>query len=173
MRALKVDEARVCSRADCEHDGSEQPLSEFARRKDGRNGGYKSQCKSCKRIEDGRWRRANLDKCRAHSQASRDRKLPPGWPGLSSNRYVTIKSYGLDPETYLAIYNLQNGRCAICHALFDTLWSAPIDHCHVTGRVCGLLCAPCNTGIGSLGENSAIIASALTYVTSHKGGTTR
>jgi hypothetical protein len=39
-----------------------------------------------------------------------------------------------------------------------------IDHCHITGKVRGLLCHKCNKGIGLLGDDPARVAAALNYL---------
>lgn len=41
-------------------------------------------------------------------------------------------------------------------------WS--IDHCHKTGKVRGLLCKTCNTGIGHLKDDPNILRSAINYL---------
>jgi hypothetical protein len=39
-----------------------------------------------------------------------------------------------------------------------------VDHCHITGRVRALLCQACNTGIGKLKEDPALIRKSADYV---------
>lgn len=39
----------------------------------------------------------------------------------------------------------QGGRCALCSKATADL---VIDHCHTTSSVRGLLCQPCNVGLG-------------------------
>jgi hypothetical protein len=59
----------------------------------------------------------------------------------------------------------QNGACKVCNEVpTETL---RVDHCHVTGRVRGLLCRKCNTGLGMLRDSVAIVASALEYLRCH------
>lgn len=54
--------------------------------------------------------------------------------------------YGLTQEQFDKLLATQEGRCAICGDPFNR--TPHVDHCHTTGRVRGLLCAPCNTGLG-------------------------
>jgi hypothetical protein len=39
-----------------------------------------------------------------------------------------------------------------------------VDHCHETGAMRGFLCAPCNRGIGSLGDTRETLQRALGYL---------
>jgi hypothetical protein len=72
-----------------------------------------------------------------------------------------LKSYGFTLEDYNAMFEKQNGRCAICGR------DVPlhIDHDHVTGEFRGLLCFNCNTGIGSLKEDPQLLNRAAQYLT--------
>jgi hypothetical protein len=78
-----------------------------------------------------------------------------------------LKTYGLMPEDYESLLELQGGRCGICgttetgregQKYFD------IDHCHSTGKVRGLLCSRCNRGIGLLGDNPETLREAARYL---------
>jgi hypothetical protein len=63
---------------------------------------------------------------------------------------------------------MKGGRCAICGT--DSPrgnGSFPVDHDHRTGRVRGLLCHPCNTGIGLLGDSSNQLLAAVAYLMQH------
>ncbi len=42
-----------------------------------------------------------------------------------------------------------------------------VDHCHVTGKVRGVLCWDCNVGIGKLGDNKEGVLRALNYLEKH------
>ena len=64
-----------------------------------------------------------------------------------------------------ALVVAQGGRCAICN---DQLAGRIcVDHDHSTGAVRGLLCSPCNTGIGHLRDNADIVESAAAYLRHH------
>jgi hypothetical protein len=65
------------------------------------------------------------------------------------------RMYRLTPSEVGAMSEAQNGKCAICgnDPSLDTATRGigkilHIDHCHASGKVRGLLCAPCNHGIG-------------------------
>jgi hypothetical protein len=42
-----------------------------------------------------------------------------------------------------------------------------IDHCHTTGKVRGLLCNGCNTGIGMFKESIPALLKAADYIFEH------
>jgi formate dehydrogenase maturation protein FdhE len=58
----------------------------------------------------------------------------------------------------------QNGVCAICGNPPKSGKKLVVDHNHKTGEVRGLLCTPCNTGIGLLKDNQAILKNASNYI---------
>lgn len=69
--------------------------------------------------------------------------------------------YDITQEDYERMYEEQGGHCKICGAKKSLLY---VDHCHKTGKVRGLLCSNCNTGIGQLQDNVEILRSAITYL---------
>ena len=75
------------------------------------------------------------------------------------------RSYGITIDDYEILFNKQNGYCAICkrHQL-EVKKTFHVDHCHITGKVRGLLCDDCNTGIGKLKENKFIFINAIEYL---------
>jgi len=78
-----------------------------------------------------------------------------------------IKSYGLTLEKYNAMLEAQNGGCAICGsktAKTKRNGRFCVDHDHQTGEVRGLLCAPCNRGIGLLQDSVTIMEAATKYL---------
>ena len=76
--------------------------------------------------------------------------------------YHRLKRYGLSPERYDKMFVEQAGKCRICLRTFVGL--PHIDHDHNTGKVRGLLCRWCNSGIGFLLENEFIFGRAVAYL---------
>ena len=74
---------------------------------------------------------------------------------------VIKRMYGITEHEYNDMVKLQQGRCAICKQECDKLF---IDHNHTTGKVRGLLCLNCNTGIGMFKDNISYMKSAIDYV---------
>lgn len=63
----------------------------------------------------------------------------------------------------------QGNKCAICGKeiyLFGSKKSntAHVDHDHITGKVRGLLCQECNTGLGKFRDNPLFLANAIKYL---------
>jgi hypothetical protein len=53
--------------------------------------------------------------------------------------------------------------CAICRQP-SVGQRLSIDHCHETGIVRGLLCSPCNLGLGSFRDSVERLESAIRYL---------
>jgi hypothetical protein len=67
---------------------------------------------------------------------------------------------------FLAALDAQLGRCAICG---DPLGMELIpDHDHSTGRARGLLCQPCNVGLGMFGDDHERLRAARVYLITWK-----
>ena len=72
------------------------------------------------------------------------------------------REYGLTEEEYNSMVLKQNNICAICNKYSEkTLF---IDHNHETGKVRGLLCSNCNTGIGLFKEDIVSLSRAIDYL---------
>jgi len=77
------------------------------------------------------------------------------------------RRFGITDAEYRQMLDLQSGRCAICgspSAKYTTRFH--IDHDHATGRVRGLLCSDCNTGIGLFRDSTALLSNAIAYLSS-------
>ena len=98
--------------------------------------------------EDGR--RSTCKPCRA---------LSSRWEKLEAR-------YSLSREEFYKLLDEQDGRCAICLTHLPK-GTAVVDHCHETGVVRGLLCTPCNLGLGHFkdGREPFIFDQARAYVT--------
>lgn len=76
------------------------------------------------------------------------------------------RKYGITLEDYFEIIERQDGQCAICGSEINELdHTAHLDHCHETGRVRGVLCRRCNTGIGMLNDDAELLVKAAEYLT--------
>lgn len=68
-------------------------------------------------------------------------------------REYGIKSrYGITLEEYADLLSSQGGGCAICGKRPKSR-NLPIDHCHFSGRVRGILCDKCNVTLGFMGDS--------------------
>jgi len=73
--------------------------------------------------------------------------------------------FGISLEDYNRILEEQNYCCGICgvHRDFITQHMA-VDHCHKTGKIRGLLCKNCNSGLGFFQDNNEVLEKAITYL---------
>jgi hypothetical protein len=75
--------------------------------------------------------------------------------------------YGLSMDDYERMAREQGQRCAICRGpqtRVDSDGTLVVDHDHKTGTVRGLLCGLCNTGLGAMRDNPAILLAAIRYL---------
>jgi len=80
-------------------------------------------------------------------------------------RHQLWQEYELSLEDYRAMEVRQNGLCKICGGPpKGKRQRLSVDHCHITGKIRGLLCNKCNTGIGMLGDDLRILKRAMTYL---------
>jgi hypothetical protein len=76
-----------------------------------------------------------------------------------------LRVYGMGDGEYEALLESQGGGCAICGATQNEAKKLmPVDHCHKTGRVRGILCFRCNTGIGHFKESADLLLKAADYL---------
>lgn len=88
-----------------------------------------------------------------------------GQPSRASKRESYFKSkYGIGTVEIAEMSARQNGQCAICGKIPDTL---VVDHDHSTGLVRELLCGHCNVALGFLMDNANSARSAADYLLKH------
>lgn len=78
-------------------------------------------------------------------------------------------AYGLTTIQVEDMIAAQGGRCAICdRGEPRVVREFPvIDHCHVTGRVRGILCSSCNGALGLLRDSPYLCERAIAYLRAH------
>lgn len=75
-----------------------------------------------------------------------------------------VAEHNITVEEYRALIDQQDRRCAICRYEPIMAESLHIDHNHQTGKVRGLLCGGCNSGLGYFGDNPAYLEAAIGYL---------
>lgn len=93
-----------------------------------------------------RWNKANPEK----------RKL--------IQRKTTLSIYGLTTEQYAVMLAAQNGGCKICGGLNPSGRRLAVDHDHHTGKIRGILCSRCNSGIANFKDAPELLAKAIQYL---------
>lgn len=74
----------------------------------------------------------------------------------------------MSPEAFQEQLERQGNACAICRTTdpkrkgSKSPWH--IDHCHVTGRIRGVLCALCNLGLGQFRDSPDLLEAAAVYL---------
>ena len=98
--------------------------------------------------------------CRLSYEKRQYKKVP------NKFRAHTLKRlYGITLQQYENMLENQKGNCAICEKDSKSLSrKLHVDHCHTTGKIRGLLCSNCNTGLGNLKENKNLLLKAIKYI---------
>ena len=121
------------------------------------------------------WIKNNRDKVNAKAKRYRD-KQPPKikelWDSWYENNKERVKFnkikrvYGITKEQYQNMLQQQNFCCAICSSSVETQRdkTLSVDHCHTTGKIRGLLCHFCNTGIGLFKDDQQNLMKAYNYL---------
>jgi len=103
------------------------------------------------------WRKRNPESHARTCARTKKKYSTLAWPRL-------LLKYGLSVDDYNRLSEKQNNVCAICGNKNGKRIHLAVDHNHSTGMVRGLLCTPCNIGIGNLKEKPEIIRSAAAYL---------
>lgn len=94
--------------------------------------------------------------------------MTPEQSSLKARKYHLKKKYGLTVEEYDQMFEDQGGVCAICGTEPYGRFLLSVDHCHSTGEIRGLLCHPCNGGLGCFKDNIALMNDAIEYLENAK-----
>ena len=83
------------------------------------------------------------------------------------------REHGITKEDYEALLEAQGYQCPICgtndpKGRKGSLVRWHVDHCHNTGKGRGLLCMPCNVGMGSFKDDPDVMRKAAAYVEQHQ-----
>ncbi|WMX18936.1 hypothetical protein [Escherichia phage vB_EcoP_PAS59] len=77
--------------------------------------------------------------------------------------------YGITLAEYDALFEKQEGLCAICGqpetaTLKGVVKRLAVDHCHEGLHIRGLLCSSCNTGLGLFKDSPENLENAIKYL---------
>ena len=93
----------------------------------------------------------------------------------SATKRQNLVRYGVTPETFDALCEVQGNRCPICGLSFSEpldvggkMKKPHIDHDHYTGAVRGILCGRCNAGLGCFNDNPERLHAAAEYLLKHR-----
>lgn len=85
---------------------------------------------------------------------------------IHKNNYLKAK-FGITLDEYETKKNSQNGLCAICKKALGMGKKCHLDHCHSTGKIRGMLCSECNTGLGKFVDQPDLLRAAANYIEEH------
>lgn len=104
----------------------------------------------------------HADPGRSHEQSARWKLTHPAAAKAMKRKAWLKSAYGLTPEGFDTLLEAQNMACAGCLEPFNT--TPLVDHCHVTGKVRGLLCKSCNTTLGMSHDNPQTLRRLAAYL---------
>ena len=123
--------------------GQTRPMGRFPKRGDGRA----RVCLECTR--ERRRKRSETER-----RADRDARLR--------------QRYGITVDEYDRMVRRQRGMCAICRRPpYPRGSRLVVDHDHACGTVRGLLCSPCNSALGLMGDKPDRLEDAALYLSAH------
>lgn len=158
----------------CTGCGEKKAYSEFYKRN---VSGIRSKCKKCSLLDTNGRRTANVEKYREIERLSVKRHFEEhALKRIGRSRAWKLKYvYKISHADFIAMLEKQKHRCAICkNPIRDAQRGRSprdavcIDHDHVTGKIRGLLCNPCNRGLGSFCDRIDLLATATDYLRSHR-----
>jgi hypothetical protein len=77
------------------------------------------------------------------------------------------REYGIDSGVFNLLWESQGNRCAVCkreRMVGEKRFH--VDHDHITGKVRGILCFKCNSGIGLFRDNPVLLHRVIEYLKS-------
>lgn len=136
---------------------SKQPLSHFTEKRN-KNDNIIYRCNIFlkeKRISPKKGKPGKRFKSLEYSRDSKEYKL---------DRYYE-KRYNISLKDYNNILTQQSNCCGICKEHKNNFkQSLCVDHCHITGKIRGLLCKTCNKALGHFKDNLDTIQKATSYL---------
>lgn len=141
-------------------------LSEFYKTKTHKDG-CKSWCKSCDINYSSSWAKNNK------GRRSKQRKIYSKTVKDYHKKY-NLKKYYISLAEFEEMEMIQNGVCAICgkEETYKNQYGnarLSVDHCHSSGKVRGLLCRCCNTGLGGFKDDVESLSNAIIYLIKSRG----
>ena len=134
-------ESKVCTKC-----SNLLAISNFVKSKTTKSG-YRGICKSCFNAYYQTRRKEKYELVRSYERKFHfERRLK--------------HEYGMSKDDYTRLLQTTKGKCQIC--LLEK--KLVIDHCHVSGKVRGMLCTNCNTALGHFKDKTTVLKNAITYL---------
>ena len=110
------------------------------------------RCPQCRKASQARYNTKRQSKQSAYHAKWR----------VSNPDYYRKRLYGVSQEDIQSLLTKQAYRCPICPTPVDS--KSPIDHCHITGKIRGILCAHCNKMLGFAKDKPSTLRAAACYL---------
>lgn len=126
------------------------------------------RCSVCKQVKKSesfhrkRYSESGLNsRCRECEKIAKKRQWDNG-----GQEKATAKRYGVSTDYLRGLREGQRALCAICEEPLNLKRHRErhVDHDHRTGKIRGLLCRGCNTGLGQFREKPDVLWKALQYL---------
>jgi hypothetical protein len=130
----------------CRHCLKVKSESEFSRQAKSKDGLY-SYCKACSTAHSRTWQEKH--------------------PGRKKIHYLRFRGIYITEKQLSELYELQHGECAICKLPLKSEFKVDtphIDHDHTTGKIRGLLCQKCNSGLGFFQDDPTRLSRIIAYL---------
>lgn len=144
---------KICTKCKIEKEVNEFGIEK--RRKDG----LRSECKECKKDANKQYRNKYKERIKIQSRQYQ----------ITHKKQIARKErervYGITSDELNRIFITQARRCGICKSVNPKSkrgWN--VDHDHKTNQVRGILCQPCNTGLGYFKDNKEGLLLAIQYL---------
>ncbi|WP_079052448.1 endonuclease VII domain-containing protein [Streptomyces regalis] len=166
----------------CVRCGEDKPYAAFARKRSNLDG-LQRHCRDCRTnyhsgaqvavvrlkadVPEGHKRCRGCGEVKPHSEWHRKRSAADGLASrckacraAAAPAQHLRRKYGITETERDEMIASQMGLCAICL----TAPAVHVDHCHNTGRVRGVLCFNCNSGLGLLRDDPEAMNRAADYL---------
>ena len=140
----------------CPRCGVTHPLDAFGFRDVARTR-LRGWCKAC----ENKYAR---DAIRSSDDYRERRRTSKSTWNESNRGYFLQYRYGITREEYDRLLVSQHGCCAICGTAPQSDRVLDVDHCHTTNCIRGLLCGPCNRGLGHFQDDLTRLRAAADYL---------
>lgn len=111
------------------------------------------------------------EQVREYNRRYYEKNKATGKWNLYSREKGLKRRYGITEEDYKALFEAQEGKCAVCggqqgrvHPATGEPKHLAVDHDHDTNEIRGLLCDACNQGIGIFKDDPDRLLAAAAYL---------
>jgi hypothetical protein len=106
-------------------------------------------------------------------RAAYNKEYRENFPMFWKDSHLRSK-FDISLADYTMLAVAQDNKCALCgNPETDTrngkVKALAVDHDHVTGKIRGLLCVSCNTGLGKFKDDRDLLLAAVKYLDKHSG----